>query len=283
MTVLRGAIFASTLAFAGVVLAQGQPAQVAGSGAWVDLHGARARLISSPARNANGRYLAGLEVALEEGWKTYWRMPGDAGVPPTFDWSGSANAAAIKVLYPAPVRMPEAGGEVVGYKRSVVFPVDVTPQDPGKPVELKLTLELGICREICIPAAASFSLILTPGRTSAPAPQIAAALELVPRPQTARRAGDPELERVAVDREGRVPRLIIEAMFRGGDKGADVFVEAPDGLYIPLPKRSAAAANGVARFETELAGGLDKDLKGKMLTLTLVGETGASEAEWRVP
>ena len=81
-------------------------------------------------------------------------MPGDAGVPPTFDWAGSANAATIKVLYPAPMRMPEAGGEAIGYKQAVLFPIEVTPQDPAKPVVLKLALEFGICREICIPATA---------------------------------------------------------------------------------------------------------------------------------
>jgi DsbC/DsbD-like thiol-disulfide interchange protein len=288
MSAMRAAVFVSSLAFAAAALAQDRPqdrpVQQAPASAWVELHAGRVRLVSSPAKDARGgHHLAGVEIALAEGWKTYWRTPGDAGVPPVFDWAGSSNVGSIKVLYPAPKRMAEAGGEVIAYKQAVLFPIEVKPQDPAKPVTLKLALEFGICREICIPATASFDLVLGPGRAGAPAPEIAAALEQVPRPQAGRRTGDPEIKRVAVDREGSVPRLIIEAAFGGGGKGADVFVEAPEGLYVPLPKKSGTASGGIVRFETELAGGLDKDLKGKTLTLTLIGEAGASEAEWRVP
>jgi DsbC/DsbD-like thiol-disulfide interchange protein len=177
--------------------------------------------------------------------------------------------------------MAEAGGEVVAYKGSVLFPVEVEPKEPRKPVALKLALEVGICREICIPATASFDLTIAPGRAGPPAPQIAAALEQVPRAQAGRRPGDPELKRIALDRSGSVPRLVIEAAF-GGSKSFDVFVEAPAGLHVPLPKK-AEASGGIVRFEAALAGGLDRDLGGKTLTLTLVSDTGASEAAWRVP
>jgi DsbC/DsbD-like thiol-disulfide interchange protein len=287
MSAMRAAVLASSVAFAAAALAQDRPQDrpvpQAPASAWVELHAGRVRLVSSPAKDARGHHLAGVEIALAEGWKTYWRTPGDAGVPPVFDWTGSSNVGSIKVLYPAPKRMAEAGGEVIAYKQAVLFPIEVKPRDPARPVTLKLALEFGICREICIPATASFDLVLAPGRAGAPAPEIAAALEQVPRPQAGRRPGDPEIKRVAVDREGSVPRLIIEAAFGGGGKGADVFVEAPEGLYVPLPKRSGTGSGGIVRFETELAGGLDKDLKGKTLTLTLIGEAGASEAEWRVP
>jgi len=282
MSVLRAAFCACALVVAAA--APAAPAQATGPATpWVDLHAARARLLAGPATVAGGHYLAGLEIVLDEGWKTYWRMPGDAGVPPTFDWAGSVNVAAVRVLYPAPMRMPEAGGEVVGYKRAVLLPIEVTPQDPGKPVALKLALEVGICREICIPATASFSLEVAPGRAGAPAREIVAALERVPRPQASRRPGDPELRRVALERDGPVARLIIEAAFDGAGQGADVFVEAPEGHYVPLPKRLQAGAGGIVRFASDLPRGLDKDLAGKTLTLTLIGEAGASEAKWTVP
>src|SRR5262245_54803089 len=130
---------------------------------WLELHAARARLLAGPpAAEASRSYLAGFEVSLAEGWKTYWRTPGDAGVPPLFDWTGSSNAATIKVLYPAPHRMQEPGAQTIGYSSTVIFPIEVTPGDRGKPVELKLTVEFGICREICIPAEAKLSLIVSP-------------------------------------------------------------------------------------------------------------------------
>ena len=250
---------------------------------WTEVHASRVRLIAGRAKDANGQYFAGLEIVMADGWKTYWRMPGDSGVPPTFDWAGSTNVAVTKVLYPAPMRMPEAGGIAIGYKRSVLLPIDVVPQDPSKPIALKLALEFGVCREICIPATGNFELFIPAAAVGAPVPEIAAAIERVPRAQQSRRKGDPELKGVAVSREGPLSKLVIEASFAGDPKAADVFIEAPEGLYVPVPKQATAGAAGILRFETELGPDLVQDLKGKPLTLTLVGETGATEVQWQFP
>jgi DsbC/DsbD-like thiol-disulfide interchange protein len=252
----------------------------AAASAWVELYASRARLVASAAEAAGGVRVAGLEVELSDGWKTYWRMPGDAGVPPGFDWAGSSNAAAIKVLYPAPKRFPEAGGEVIGYKHAVLFPIEVTPQDPSRPVALKLALEIAVCREICVPATATLDLVLPPVGKASPKDAVAAALERVPRPHADRRPGDPKLVKVSADGEGSV-RLVVVAQLAG--KGGDVFVEAPEGLYVPMLKKGPAAADGTVAFSAELSADLARDLKGKSLTLTLVGETGASEARWTFP
>jgi len=264
--------------------AGGEPAKDAdAASAWVELHASRARLLASRAGAPGGVRLAGLEIALQDGWKTYWRMPGDAGVPPTFDWSGSTNAANVKVLYPAPTRIPEAGGEVIAYKHAVLFPIEVTPQDAAKPVALKLSLELGICREICVPVTATFDLSLPPADKAARPDAIAAAVERVPRPQARRRPSDPELRKVAVADGEPGARLTVSAAFHGAKSG-DAFVEAPDGLYVPmLRKEPQAAGDGTIRFGVDLSADLARDLKGKTLTVTLVSETGASEAQWKVP
>lgn len=263
--------------------ASAEPApEPAAASPWVELHASRARLVASGAKALGGARIAGLEVAMDEGWKTYWRMPGDAGVPPHFDWSASANTAAIKVLYPAPKRIPEAGGEVIGYKHGVLFPIEVTPQDPGKPVALKLALEVGICREICVPVTTSLTLLLPPAATSGREGAIAAAIERVPRPHSGRRPSDPELRKVAIDDGATGARLTIAATFSGSE-GADVFVEAPAGLYVPMLRKEAPDAQGVVRFSADLSPDLVRDLKGETLTLTLVSEAGASEARWTVP
>lgn len=250
---------------------------------WTEQHASRVRLVAGRTKTANGRYLAGLEIVMADGWKTYWRMPGDSGVPPMFDWTGSANVATTRVLYPAPMRMPEAGGMAIGYKQAVLLPIEVTPQDAAKPVTLKLTLEFGVCREICIPATANFDLSIPAAAAGAPAPEIAAAIERVPRPQQSRRKGDPALERIGVNLDGSAPKLTIEASFAGDGKNADVFVEAPEGYYVPIPARIATVAAGVIRFETDLGHELARDLKGKTLTLTLVSDAGATEAQWTFP
>ncbi len=84
---------------------------------WVDGHSSRVRLVG-------GASLVGIEIELPEGWKTYWRTPGEAGgVPPAFDWSGSKNLASAQVLYPAPKRFSDSSGDTVGYKGTIVLPV----------------------------------------------------------------------------------------------------------------------------------------------------------------
>jgi DsbC/DsbD-like thiol-disulfide interchange protein len=252
----------------------------------VELHSARARLVAGPPADKSAKaYLAGIEISLDDGWKTYWRMPGDAGVPPLFTWTRSTNVASVRVLYPAPHRMKEAAAETIGYTKAVLFPVEVVPRDAGKPVALALEAEFGVCREICIPAQAELSLALAPASLDGAAPPaILAALERVPRPQAGRRAGDPRLERATASLAGPSPRLLIEAAFPVGATGADLFVEAPGGIYVPLPKRLPDAADGTLRFEVDLSrGGTAKDLAGKTLTLTLVSDGGASEAAWKLP
>jgi DsbC/DsbD-like thiol-disulfide interchange protein len=253
---------------------------------WVELHAARVRLVAgAPADKSARSYLAGVEITLAEGWKTYWRTPGDAGVPPYFDWTGSTNVAKIEVRYPAPSRLDEPAALTIGYKNSVIFPVEVTPRDAMRPVDLKLSAQFGICREICIPADTAISLTLVPSQLEGEAsPALLAALERVPRPQQSRRAGDPELVRVTPSLGDAAPHLTIEARFPIGDPSADVFVEAPEGLYVPQPKRLPDGADGTLRFRIDLVrGGNAHDLEGKTLTLTLVGDAGATEATWTVP
>src|SRR2546429_10022625 len=48
--------------------------------------------------------LGGIAFQIQPGWKTYWRMPGDSGVPPRFDFSKSDNVEAVTVMWPSPVK-----------------------------------------------------------------------------------------------------------------------------------------------------------------------------------
>src|SRR5262245_19051661 len=134
MRALLTAAIAAALSVAVAVPAGSQPADEPRASAWAELPASRVRLVAGGA--GGGVYRVGVEIVMAEGWKTYWRTPGDAGVPPTFDWSGSGNLGAVTVFYPTPMRMEEAGGEVIGYKNAVVFPVDVKPQDASRPVAL---------------------------------------------------------------------------------------------------------------------------------------------------
>ena len=103
---------------------------------------------------------AGVLIELEPNWKTYWRVPGDTGIPPQFDWTGSKNSSAIEVGYPVPSRFQDAGGESIGYHDQVLFPLSVKPQKPGEMVHLQLNMFFAVCNEICIPAKTKAELLL---------------------------------------------------------------------------------------------------------------------------
>lgn len=238
----------------------------------------RSRLIAGL---VGSKPLAAVDIELGEGWKTYWRAPGDVGgVPPYFDWDKSENVASVTVLYPVPKRMTDATGDTLGYKSGVVFPVEVTPKDAAKPVALNLALDYGICREVCVPVQAELKLDL-PASITAPAPaNLAAAYDHVPRQSDKLRPDDPRLVKADVMLDGAQPTIAIEAEFPGGSEAAEAYLFSPSGLYIPLPKAADATDLGAnrKRFVVSLRDATDPaDLKGKPAVVTLVSAHGASE------
>jgi DsbC/DsbD-like thiol-disulfide interchange protein len=251
---------------------------------WVSGHASRARLLAGtvekPGRPA--ALLAGVEIAMPPGWKTYWRNPGDGGgVPPTFDWSGSENLGRATVLYPAPKRISDKGGDTIGYKGAVVFPVVLEALDSTKPISLRLAFSYGVCRDICIPAEAELALVV-PVEGGGAGPELGEALEQVPRQERERRPDDPVLVRSAVELSGAKPRLALEAKFPGGTSDADAFVEGPEGVSLPLPEKAPGAAEGHLRFAVDLSSIDGAELKGATLLVTLVGAKGQSEARVRI-
>lgn len=258
---------------------------------------ARARLIGGAATAEAaafgapaGSAMAAVEIELAKGWKTYWRFPGDAGgVPPVFNWSKSTNVKSARVLFPAPERISDRAGDLLGYSGSVTMPVVVEAADPAKTVTLNVTMEYGVCREICIPVETEFNLALEPGGGGGLPAAVAAALDQVPRPADTLRPNDPRLKRTTVTLDGGKPVLTIEAEFPGSAPGsvpgnaanADVYVESPDGYYIPLAKRGSAKdiGNNVLRFDIDLTGAVEPgQIRGKTALVTLVSKVGRSEA-----
>lgn len=264
--------------------AGGAVAEAVHASPWVALANARVRLLAGPA--AEG-YLGGVELVLADGWKTYWRMPGDAGVPPSFDWAGSGNIASLSVLYPAPRRFTDPAATTIGYSGSVVFPIAIAPLKPDSPVALSLDLAFGICRDICIPAETHLSLAVAPADVRGiPSARLRDWLDRVPRSEAQRREGDPEVTRATASLAGPDPHLLIEARFPRGDAGADLFLEAgaADDIYLPPTRRLPDGPGGTLRFTVDLARvGNARALSGKTLRLTLVSDHGASERAWTIP
>src|ERR1700745_509066 len=103
--------------------------------------------------------LGGIAFQLQPGWKTYWRMPGDSGVPPRFDFSKSDNVEAVTVMWPAPLKFDDgAGGHSLGYHDQFVLPRRIAAKAADKPVTLRAEINYAVCEKLCIPVEASAEL-----------------------------------------------------------------------------------------------------------------------------
>lgn len=268
---------------------------------WVQLNNARARLVTgSQALNARiqpsptgAQRLAGLQIKLDPNWKTYWRSPGDSGVPPQFDWSGSQNVKKVDVLWPAPARYVEKYATTIGYKDEVVLPLIVHVKDPAKPAELKLKLFLGICEDICVPVNTALKhSVPAPGAAANPEHKdslLAHFLRLVPQKVKAGpKAGLTQplgVKSVTLSGGADAPRLLVVAIFPKGAKRRELYAEAGPATYLPQPVALEANAGNerVTRFAIDLSrSGGAAALKGKTVKLTLVSDAGQGEVDWPI-
>ncbi|WP_234822719.1 protein-disulfide reductase DsbD family protein [Palleronia aestuarii] len=130
---------------------------------------------------------AGLDVTLGDGWKTYWRSPGEVGLPPAISWDGSTNVASVDVLWPAPTRFRAFGIENFGYAERVTFPLQITLETPGAPAALRASVDLLICSDLCVPQTLDLALDMPEGAgiDGEAADLIAAAVARVPDAEAA--------------------------------------------------------------------------------------------------
>jgi DsbC/DsbD-like thiol-disulfide interchange protein len=249
------------------------------SSEWFPSFNNKSRVVAGRIATPEGpRLYAGLEIVMPEGWKTYWRSPGDAGgVPPEITWTSSANIAQARVLYPAPERLADKSGTVVGYKNRVLFPIAIEPKDASKPVTLHVNAAYGVCKNICVPAEADFTLELQPGLGASA--DLADAIAKVPN--GAGRAGDPALSSWRIDDANGKKRLVFDVASSAADR-VDAFIENVDGSYMPVPK-PLARRDGQASFEVDLASVDLKSLKGATLRITMVDPNGQAEATFEYP
>lgn len=135
---------------------------------WVESEVSKVRLISAVSGVGHRSQIQiAIQIELEPEWKTYWRHPGEAGIPPRFDWSGSDNLGEAAIGWPAPSRYYAYGLETVGYKDEVVFPIVAKVTDPGRELSIDLALDYAVCRNICVPLTANLTLRVPEGKAAA--------------------------------------------------------------------------------------------------------------------
>ena len=218
--------------------------------------------------------LGGIAFQLQPGWKTYWRNPGDSGVPPRFDFSKSENIEAVTVLWPAPAKFDDgAGGYSLGYKNQIVLPLRIVAKNADKPVTLRAAVNYAVCEKLCIPVEANAELAFT-SVASTEDSELFAALDTVPKPA---QIGDPNPLTIRdVKRDGK---SVLVDVVTPDARGLSLFVEGPTPDWaLPVPALIEPSPPGVKRFAFELDG-LPPGAKpeGAALKLTLVGGDRAYE------
>jgi len=212
--------------------------------------------------------LGGIAFQLQPGWKTYWRTPGDSGVPPRFDFSKSDNIEAVTVLWPAPTKFDDgAGGHSLGYHDQIVLPLRIVAKNADKPVTLRADVNYAVCEKLCIPVEASAELPFT-SVASTEDSVLFAALDTVPKPAN---VGDPNP--LTIRDVKREKSTVLVDVVNPGDQDVSLFVEGPTPDWgLPVPKLLEHGPPGVKRFAFDLDGvppGVNPD--GAALKLTLVG------------
>ena len=262
-----------------------------------ELHAATRLIAGASVKSTDAKWArAGIEIRLDPGWKTYWRYPGDSGVPPTLDFAGSENVKSVTTLWPAPVRFADgAGGNSIGYIGSFVLPLRIIPDDASKPSSLHVKLGYAVCGKLCVPAQADLALTLS-GKAGADEPLLAAAEARVPRhvplgavagaPNASRASAGIGIASVHRETTGAHEKVVV-VVTAPDDEPVDLFVEGPTPDWaLPLPEPAGPSnedAPGRRRFTFDLDGlppGVHAE--GALLTLTAVSPTGAVEVGTRL-
>lgn len=250
-----------------------------GASAWNGDSRAAIRLI--PANGANATRRAGVEIKLAPGWKTYWRYPGDSGVPPHFDFSKSENVKSATVLWPAPQRFTDPDGATIGYKDRIVFPVHIVPRDAAKPVTLRLALDYAICEKLCVPAHGTAEIVLD---KSAGAGEAAIAEAEARVPKRVQAGSGDALSVKSVRREDSSPARVVVDVLAPADATVTLFAEGPTPDWaLPLPEPVPGTSPGLHRFSFALDGlPSGATARGAMLTLTATAGDRAIEVPVRL-
>ena len=247
---------------------------------WRSADHVQARLLSAADSTGKADHIDGaLEIKLEDGWHAYWRMAGDGGLAPTFDWKGSVNAGDVAMDYPTPARSDTAGLQSFGYMGSYTLPLTAKVTVPGKPVTLSVKADIMVCKDICIPQSLALDLAVPEGDkpASPDAALIAKARDAVPVKK----------DKPALSIQSAVvgpDALVVGVFSQHGFDGADLFVEPAELTLFSPPKITPSGKDPrIATFiipKTDTDTNLAKAVMGKTLILTVVTKDGAVEKSY---
>jgi DsbC/DsbD-like thiol-disulfide interchange protein len=221
----------------------------------------------------NGSQMVAFQLRLRDGWKTYWRAPGDAGIPPSFDWAGSRNVKSVTFHWPRPKVFSVGGMQTIGYSHELMLPVEIVPQDPSLPIELKAAVDLGVCSDICVPA--SFTVTAQLPRPGAGDDAIRSALRQ--RPSTANEAGVSQATcTIAPQKDGLRLTAVLNLPSTGGDEIVVVESGVP-GVWVSPADVTRAGRELRAEVDMASASGGPISLQRDAILVTVLGKHRAVE------
>lgn len=243
---------------------------------WLHHEYVKTRLIAATAGvGPSGEVRLGLQVELAPGWDTYWRTPGESGVPTQLDWSESVNLAEAIVEWPLPRRLRAYDVETFVYTGEVVIPITVRSENPNQPLAVNLRVDYGVCKDICIPLTDEHNFILfSRGGEMAETPhaaKIAFHAMRVPR-----QGPSPHLAigRVALKPYGGKTVLEITANAALPLRHPDAFIEGPRPYVFGTPEVMFGRDNRHAILHFPIRGGAPETLAGQDIRITLFDGAG---------
>lgn len=223
----------------------------------------------------NGSQMVAIHLNLRDGWKTYWRAPGDAGIPPSFDWAGSRNVKAVRFHWPRPQVFSLAGMQTFGYAQELVLPVEIVPLDPSKPVEVMAAVDLGVCSDICVPASFRVAAVLP--RPGAEDGAIRRALRQ--RPSTAQEAGVSAARcELTPQKDGVKLTAILQLPSLGGDEVVVVEAGLP-GVWVSAADVTRQGKELRAEVDMVSTAGGPIAVQRDAILLTVLGKNRAVEIQ----
>ncbi|MEX0409034.1 protein-disulfide reductase DsbD domain-containing protein [Aquibium sp. LZ166] len=263
----------ATLAILALVILLPAPAGASSSDVF-RTDGGSLRLVTTGLAGPDGVVRGALEIALEPGWKTYWREPGSSGVPPQIDVSRSLNVLSAELHFPAPEWHEDSYGAWAGYGGSVSLPVTFAISTPDRYSLIEASLFLGICEAICIPVQASLSV--EPGSDPDGAGDrqfVEAAFARLPAP------ADAHFGIVEASVSGEV--ATVTAALPGGSGDAELFVAGSEGYVFGIPRKNGSAPGEIVFtlpiLEEPKSGGV------AAIAYTLVSGGASVSGDFRLP
>ncbi|MEM6461475.1 MAG: protein-disulfide reductase DsbD domain-containing protein [Pseudomonadota bacterium] len=254
------------------------PYVFAASSEWVETEAGRIR-ISALRPGEDGQIRAVLDVDLLPGWKTYWRDPGEAGIPPTITVDRSKNIVAAEVHFPAPERITDPYSTWAGYDYPVLLPLTFDQKDPGRTSVLEADVFIGLCESVCIPFQTSFTLVIDPAK-----PANAFETRLVGRAFDAlpEKPGHGfEIVDHKIDGDGA--SLTLSVKTPAPDENGELFVSGPPGWAFDTPRISGHDGNVVTYHVSAYRQPDGETLHAKPIRLLIKASGRAMETEITIP